>query len=1481
MRQLRGGASPARLGPPRRIFAGLIVVLLTVLSGTPLAQRLPHSGDCRADLDDNGRRVSLIFPTPLSSLRSHCATLLECEALTAQAEHRLPGDGAFRDWLRSTSEARRQRACDLREQCIENARALVQTWPRADSSTPHLYPLIHRSWRERAWAAELAEALDTGAAEAGQRGQARCPRIATRNHLRRPLYGRLEIAMELTRHLYGLQCDSISGCLRAGGGLDAWQQEQQWNRAREQDAREPLLAAAAGTLALEAQQVEQNKALREQAERLREHGERLSTSQEVSALTLAGALNEALQTQRPMSDIKSSQSWHASSPSKINLSVGSDNSANANTGALNVTEAMLLQARSTEQLAENTQAGLQQIADALLAAAGQRAADSGAVARQIDPEVDLERLYPDATRFGYALLLVPDPRIPRHRRGYDLLIATTNEGMLDAGYVLDRYAVPWQAYLDSVSSGAAPNGQAGLQGDDGQYGILVYRKDDYRSGQGTASSARHQLRVLYVVAESGTYGVQARAFARALQRVVSVLQPESGPRRMSCNGLEPRSACSRHLPLDYRGGHFAAQGGEPRWVDQPFANAESQVLVIGPAFSGSVTSIHSAFGLATDLLQQDRLFTRPQITQLNAKLIALARLESLLPAHRSDMARVRSSALAHFAHGARDGRITHAELTELRLVLEAHPCASRTLVGSSQNHCADLQTLKNELSHSPSNPAALAMPSLRLVSTSTTARSNYNIYSERFVHHSLAVPDSIKLAALHALYPRNCVGGDCMHRDVVIFSEASTFGAGLCPRGMDDERSDICGRAYEIRFPANIADIRARQQGESARTRRQAMDALGLASSTDFLDLAQGSENGSEYPDSQRSPLTSATSEIELERSLQQVRAINPRLVIIAATDVRDRLFLVNQLRRAAPRALLIDLEVDALMAHPRIIHASRGMLMLSSGHLETQETCCRKQSLLSQQFASDRQRAAHAIMRGLQVADSEWKPRPQPHMHLAAYVPTRTGLQLALSGMVASSNNSTSSGAARGSAVLMETYRFWPWETFGQTLIVLALIALLVTLARQISSRDRLIARIQDIRFARVSVASTSLAGFAGLLLYRQSLPPLQASTPYILAPSTGFAFAHALFAALIASAVLLYLHWLGGHYARLQNELAGPEHKGQPAADALARPLILSEGPRLRRYLPGADLVSWPLYLAAVTLGGVIIGSFGESFCPSCWPRESVLGAGWELLLMLIVVALSTWSVWSVMRAFALFRRVLGSAERTATLIRRGLGSDLTDWSELPPAHLRSVHTDSEVREVVLLQGSDADRQPATRPTWVHPNFAQTPLLARPSAFEWALVALRPGATKHADVRNILLRLNTGFVDGLELRLALALHFANLIAHMRVMLFSSLLSSLSVVLIGYLYPVTDRDLYLLFALLLMLLTSTLIIYAVIALERLPAVSRLLCNSPKGLELNWPVLASIGSPLLILLAVLLVMEVPGVLEWSGGLVALLFGWTG
>jgi hypothetical protein len=280
---------------------------------------------------------------------------------------------------------------------------------------------------------------------------------------------------------------------------------------------------------------------------------------------------------------------------------------------------------------------------------------------------------------------------------------------------------------------------------------------------------------------------------------------------------------------------------------------------------------------------------------------------------------------------------------------KSSPASTLIILGPSFSGAVDsVGALSERLGDRPTSVTDLC-----LVSSSTTDNTNglVNKLYSRVTYTNLALDNGLKI--LHVMnLVRALMGatnydaapalseesGEVSNR-VAILAEASTYGHGICSDKdvtNDDPVANrsvksFCDSTIFFYFPANIADIRYGLQEQRDVQRRSS--ALKLPATSEHLSLELGAENGSEYPDSRQSGLTSVSSELAMEQVLDTLKAVNPppRIVIVVATDVRDRLFLFDEVRERLPRAMLIDLSADNLLGHPNFLHASRGALSMAS----------------------------------------------------------------------------------------------------------------------------------------------------------------------------------------------------------------------------------------------------------------------------------------------------------------------------------------------------------------------------------------------------------------------------------------------------------------------------------------------------------------------------------------------------------------------
>jgi hypothetical protein len=479
---------------------------------------------------------------------------------------------------------------------------------------------------------------------------------------------------------------------------------------------------------------------------------------------------------------------------------------------------------------------------------------------QIDPTDPVQNYYDVTTTvFDFAVVSIPDPRVPRHRRQYDNAISAINQGMLDNGFVLDKFGFPWAKDILPSATGTDKSLEgsfiARLVVNDDHYGLMIFRRDKWRE-RTTLFSPDYEveIRALYVVMETGTYGIQQAALASALKKIDSEL------------------AVSGHTsdPLE----------------------------LFGPTFSGSMNSIRET-------------------------------------------------------------------------ILNLSPSGSPNRIAS---HIASLQLL---------SPSATVDTNRLLQSSRGLVDRNIAPYS------TLARLDTEKLQFIDKLIDELKIEPN----KVAVVYESTTFGMEACKSYRSEQTaSTICEKGLPLPFPVNIADVRYGLQAKAKTQLQKTETNVRLPMEPTHLSLEEGAENGSEFPESQQSPLTSASTELELQRLIASLQSISAKLVVIIATDVRDRLFLIEQLNRNLDGVLFIDFGADRLLGHPDFIHATRGTLSLSSSTLTTfnplTSSCRFKSTGGYHVWSTDEQASlgcAIAIWPKGPVTDQTAKPIP--------YVVSRTGL--------------------------------------------------------------------------------------------------------------------------------------------------------------------------------------------------------------------------------------------------------------------------------------------------------------------------------------------------------------------------------------------------------------------------------------------------------------------------------------------------------
>lgn len=174
--------------------------------------------------------------------------------------------------------------------------------------------------------------------------------------------------------------------------------------------------------------------------------------------------------------------------------------------------------------------------------------------------------------------------------------------------------------------------------------------------------------------------------------------------------------------------------------------------------------------------------------------------------------------------------------------------------------------------------------------------------------------------------------------EVVILAEESSFGQGALT--LDVEETEALHKKCSNRkiprrmqFSQNIAAIRAEHAQVDAK--HQGDIDLSLTPKR-YLELdMKNVEASPDLPPVYQPALTSRSDDLALQQLMDTLATrTKPKAVLIVATDVRDRLFMLGVLRTALPATLPAVLEGDHLLAHPDYRSANRGTVMVRNGQM-------------------------------------------------------------------------------------------------------------------------------------------------------------------------------------------------------------------------------------------------------------------------------------------------------------------------------------------------------------------------------------------------------------------------------------------------------------------------------------------------------------------------------------------------------------------
>ncbi|HSX61592.1 MAG TPA: hypothetical protein VLF18_15430 [Tahibacter sp.] len=511
--------------------------------------------------------------------------------------------------------------------------------------------------------------------------------------------------------------------------------------------------------------------------------------------------------------------------------------------------------------------------------------------------------------------------------------------------------------------------------------------------------------MLFIVGETLTYGIQRKALDAALWRATAeVANTQNGCfpqatfllRRLSAKPKQ--DAAKTTYTTKQRDEKWCEGSSDPPNFNDP-TKRHIDALVVGPYFSGSVEGLSQAASTLHERLARHALLP----------LTWNAKLRALRSSVDAEEARNRKYSVAADSSKTRETRDSLASLRtcldalELQSSEDGQTIDTKKACGISAETTAPPSTKKQQGVHKLAQELERALTTanekidtvrvtVHALSATATATSNEIINRTTqgyFDQQTIAINDQSKLcAALTQIHADR----ESIERVAMIY-EPTAFGREayrtlqrIAEQG-ESSSNQGCGIASGIGsvtgfdFPPNISDLRQKLR-DGDKQAREKLALVSLATDNSHLPIEEGVENGNEYPDGAGSKLAAVGAEQRLRFQLNAIANEKPTVIIVVASDVRDRLYLFDRLSRTNADAALVDLEADILLAHPDYLHATRGIRMVSSSplsHVEpTKSNAVARKASYLRQFDSDRS----ALLFKLMHSGEDVSPAMEPSIY-------------------------------------------------------------------------------------------------------------------------------------------------------------------------------------------------------------------------------------------------------------------------------------------------------------------------------------------------------------------------------------------------------------------------------------------------------------------------------------------------------------------
>lgn len=159
--------------------------------------------------------------------------------------------------------------------------------------------------------------------------------------------------------------------------------------------------------------------------------------------------------------------------------------------------------------------------------------------------------------------------------------------------------------------------------------------------------------------------------------------------------------------------------------------------------------------------------------------------------------------------------------------------------------------------------------------------------------------------------------------------------------GYGSGSADVARRIVQVKFPSGLADLRNawKRQEEDQKTGKRDIQVADtrISMGREALDLSLQDRDKALDTVPRFSPLSTLARDQELAMLLETISRDDIRYIGVLATDLKDRLFIMEKVRRFSPDTILFTFDNDILLSHVEYSDVMDGVLVISSSPLFTE----------------------------------------------------------------------------------------------------------------------------------------------------------------------------------------------------------------------------------------------------------------------------------------------------------------------------------------------------------------------------------------------------------------------------------------------------------------------------------------------------------------------------------------------------------------